>query len=213
MIKFTNGGVEVTAELAAAQAEFAKRRMLHLPGLLSKELIETVRLGLERDGFEEPPPVDESSPNAMFRGAYQGGKVGQDLRPGETSQLIAARTNDPALLGFVQTIIGSPPLSRCVGRVFRLFATPGDLPWHTDAEGGRVADLIIHLSPIHHEGGLFQMRDAHTHEIFNEVGEMAFGDGLLIRISPDIEHHYKAITGTIPKVTFSGWFVPERDAP
>lgn len=212
MIQFTRSGVEMTAsdaELAAAKAEFERRRMLHLPGLLSKELIEFVRLGLERDGFEEPPARDANSPDAIYRGAYQGGKVGQDLRPGETSRLITERTNDPALLRFVQTIIGSPPLARNVGRVFRLFETPGDLPWHTDAEGGRVADLIIHLSPVQHEGGLFQMRDAHTHEIFNEVGEMAFGDGLLIRISPDIEHHYKAITGTIPKVTFSGWFVPE----
>jgi hypothetical protein len=109
---------------------------------------------------------------------------------------------------FVAMITGSPPLVRCIGRVFRLFATGDDLPWHTDAEGGRLADLIINLSAVPNEGGLFQMRDAHTHEIINEVGETAFGDGLLIRISPDIEHHYKAITGSIPKVTFSGWFVP-----
>jgi len=54
------------------------------------------------------------------------------------------------------------------------------------------------------------MRDAASQEIFNEVEGMAFGDGLLIRISPDIEHHYKAVTGSVPKITFSGWFVPRR---
>ena len=56
------------------------------------------------------------------------------------------------------------------------------------------------------------MRDARTHEILNTVDTMAFGDGLLIRISPDLEHHYKAIVGTIPKVTFSGWFVPSLES-
>jgi hypothetical protein len=84
-----------------------------------------------------------------------------------------------------------------------------DLAWHTDAEGGRVLDLIINLNVIPHGGGLFQMRDAHTHEILNEVDKTAFGDGMLIRISPDLEHHYKAIIGPVPKVTFSGWFVPK----
>jgi hypothetical protein len=212
MIQFTSSGVEVTASRARlneAKEEFDRRRMLHLPGLLSAELVDSLRRGLERDGFEEPPEMDKGSPDAVYRGAYQGGKVGQDLKPGDTARLIAARTNDQQLLTFVETMTSSPPLQRCIGRVFRLFPMADDLPWHTDAEGGRLADLIINLSPVPNEGGLFQMRDAKTLEVFNEVGETAFGDGLLIRISPHIEHHYKAITGSIPKVTFSGWFVPK----
>jgi hypothetical protein len=211
MIQFTKSGVDVTdssQRLAEAREEFKGRRMLRLPGLLSKELIASVRLGLEQDGFEEPPPLDPNSPDAIYRGAYQGGKVGYDLRDGDTARLIKDRTNDPRLLSFVEAITGAPPLQRCIGRVFRIFPMPDDLPWHTDAEGGRLADLIIDLSAIKHQGGLFQMRDAHTQQVFNEVGDMEFGDGLLIRISPDIEHHYKAVTGTIPKATFSGWFVP-----
>ena len=164
-----------------------------------------MRAGIDRDGFEEPEETD-----SIYRGAYQGPKVGLDLRPGETADVIADRTNDATLLHFVETITGAPPLDRCIGRVFCLQPMDDDLPWHTDAEGGRLADLIIDLSVVEHEGGRFEMRDAATHEIFNTVDAMAFGDGLLIRISPDIEHHYKAITGSIPKVTFSGWFVPKH---
>ena len=215
MIRFTETGVEVTGsdnELAAAKESFASRRLLHLPGLLSPELAEAVRQGIKADGFEEPELVAADSPDAVYRGAYQGGKVGEDLRPGDAAQTIKARTNDPKLLDFVAGITGSPPLERCVGRVFRLLPMAEDLPWHTDAEGGRLADLIIDLSIDKHEGGRFQMRDGRSHEIFNEVDDMAFGDGLLIRISPDIEHHYQAITGSIPKVTFSGWFVPKSPA-
>ena len=208
MIHFITEGVEITASserLSEAREEFRSRRLLHLPGLLSQALAEKVRAGIEQDGFEEAEDTD-----SVYRGAYQGRKVGLDLRPGETADLIADRTNDATLLRFVETITESPPLERCIGRVFRLQPMDDDLPWHTDAEGGRLADLIIDLSFVKHEGGRFEMRDAATQEIFNTVEAMAFGDGLLIRISPDIEHHYRAITGSIPKVTFSGWFVPQQ---
>lgn len=209
MIKFTSGGVEITASperLTEASEEFERRKLMYLPGLLSEELADTVRVGIERDGFGEP----DASGDSAYRGAYQGGKVGEDLRSGPVAQVIEDRTNDRRLLDFVQTITGSPPLTRCIGRVFRLFPMDDDLPWHTDAEGGRLADLIIDLSAVPHEGARFEMRDARTQDIFNVVDEMAFGDALLIRISPDIEHHYKAVTGSIPKVTFSGWFVPQQ---
>jgi hypothetical protein len=212
MIQFTTEGVEVSASpatLSEASEEFERQKLVHLPGLLSRELADSVRSGIERDGFEEPGLTDGEK-SSVYRGAYQGGKVGQDLRDGPVARVIAERTNDRRLLQFVQTVAGSPPLTKCIGRVFRLFPMDDDLPWHTDAEGGRLADLIIDLSAAQHEGGRFEMRDAHTREILNTVDRMAFGDGLLIRISPDIEHHYKAVTGSIPKVTFSGWFVPQH---
>jgi len=210
MIQFTTSGVEITASpvnLKEAQHQFEQRKLIYLSKLLSPEVAEMVRKGIEQDGFEEPDAaIGAGTP---YRGAYQKGKVGEDLRRGEAAELIAKRTNDPQLLQFVQDISGSPPLAKCIGRVFRLFPMAEDLPWHTDAEGGRLADLIIHLSPVQHEGARFEMRDAHTREIFNTVNAMEFGDGLLIRISPQIEHHYKAVTGSVPKVTFSGWFVPK----
>jgi hypothetical protein len=212
MIQFTTEGVEITAapeKLSQANAEFERQKLLHLPGLLSPELAEKVRTGIEQDGFEEPE-LKTGAAASIYKGAYQGVKVGLDLRRGETADVIADRTNDATLLRFVETITGSPPLERCVGRVFCLDPMEDDLPWHTDAEGGRLADLIIDLGAVKHEGGRFEMRDARTQEILNTVDSMEFGDGLLIRISPDLEHHYKAITGSIPKVTFSGWFVPQQ---
>jgi len=212
MIQFTPEGVDITAtpeRLGEASDAFERQKFLPLPGLLSPELADGVRSGIERDGFETPDQT-AADKDTVYRGAYQGGKVGWDLRPGETAAVIADRTNDATLLRFVEQVTGSPPLERCIGRVFCLHPMDEDLPWHTDAEGGRLADLIIDLSAVKHQGGRFEMRHTATQEIFNRIDSMEFGDGLLIRISPDIEHHYKAITGSVPKVTFSGWFVPRQ---
>lgn len=212
MIQFTKEGVEVTAspeQLLQAREEFKKRKLIHLPALLSSELADIVRRGIEQDGFEEPD-LTKGIAATVYRGAYQAPNVGQDLRQGAVAQLIKSRTNDARLLNFVETITGSPPLAKCIGHVYRLLPRGDDLPWHTDAEGGRVADLMIDLSAAKHEGGQFEMRDARTHEIINAVDPVPFGDGLLIPISSQIEHHHRAIPGSVPKVNFSGWFVPQQ---
>jgi len=211
MIQFTKEGVEVTAspaELREAREEFKKHKLVHLPALLSSELADIVRRGIEQDGFEEPD-LTTGIAATVYRGAYQAAGVCQDLRQGAIAELIKSRTNDPRLLNFIETITGTPPLTKCIGHVYRLLPTDNDLPWHTDAEGGRVADLMIDLSDGKHDGGRFEMRDAQTHEIINAVDPVPFGDGLLVPISPQIEHHHTAITGAVPKVNFSGWFVAQ----
>jgi hypothetical protein len=54
MIQFTASGVEITAspaKLSEARDEFERRRLIHLPRLLSPEVADMVRQGMERDGF------------------------------------------------------------------------------------------------------------------------------------------------------------------
>ncbi len=211
LIRFTTSGVEVLAspaELDEARAEFERRKILPLPGLLSPELAQRVRAGIESDGFDEITSPRMATQPSAYQGAYQGTRVIQDLRPGEATRLMTERTNDPALFRFAATIAGTPPLARCIGRLSRLMPVAEDLAWHTDTEGGRLLDLVINLSAVPYGGGLFQMRDAHTHRMLNEVGRTEFGDAMLVRLSPDLEHHFTAVTGTVPRVGFSGWFVP-----
>jgi hypothetical protein len=83
-----------------------------------------------------------------------------------------------------------------------------DLPWHTDTEEGRILDLAIGLTWERPEGGHLQMRDARTEIVFNEVGALAPGDGILIHLSPEIEHHFQAVRGSVPLAIHSGKFAP-----
>ena len=207
MIEFTSEGVTTTATASgmdAARELFARAKLLRLPGLLTPEFAEVVRQGMNRDGFEAP---DEATMKSVYGGWY--GKVRQDLNPGVTNDMLNKRVNDPAFLSFVQEIAGTPPLQRCVGRVFRLLPTDEDLIWHTDAEGGRVADLVVDLSAERYQGGRFEMRHASSKQIFTTMDAMQYREGALARISADIEHHNRRVTSTNPRVTFVGWFVPE----
>jgi len=207
MIQFTTEGVKTTAtaqDIAAARQAFERNKILRLPGLITPDYAEVIRKGMEQDGFLEP---DEATMKSVYGGWY--GKVRQDLNPGVTNDTLNSRVNEPAFLRFVQEIAETPPLGRCVGRVFRLLQTEEDLVWHTDAEGGRLADLVIDLSAVRYEGGRFEMRDAATKQIFTTVDDMQYCEGVLARISEKIEHHNKRLTSSTPRITFVGWFVPE----
>jgi hypothetical protein len=206
MIRWTTEGVEKTAtdeELRAARETFERDRLLRLPGLITEDLAEAVREGMQRDGFEQP---DEATQKSVYGGWY--GRVREDLNPGVTNDMLNARANDPVFLDFVRQIAGTPPLGQCVGRVFRLLPTEEDLPWHTDAEGGRVADLVVDLSDERYEGGRFEIRDAETQNIFTTVDDLQYREGTLAPISEKIEHHNLRVTSETPRVTFVGWFVP-----
>jgi hypothetical protein len=207
MIQFTIDGVASNAtadDISAACEAFERDKLLRLPELIAPDFAEVVAKGMEADGFEQP---DEETMKSVYGGWY--GKVRQDLNPGETNDMLNARVNDPKFLGFVEQIAGTPPLGRCVGRVFRLLKTEEDHVWHTDAEGGRLADIVIDLSEDRYEGGRFEMRDAGTKEIFTTVDDMNYCEGALARISEKIEHHNLRVTSDRPRITFVGWFVPE----
>jgi hypothetical protein len=209
LIQWTTEGVELTVseeDLRAARETFERDKLLRLPGLVSPELAEAAREGMARDGFESP---DEATQKSVFGGWY--GLVREDLNPGVTNDMLNARANDPTFLEFVQQIAGTPPLGKCVGRVFRLLPTEKDLPWHTDAEGGRVADLVVDLSDERYEGGTFEIRDAETQKIFTAVDDMQYREGTLAPISEKIEHHNLRVTSKTPRVTFVGWFVPDGE--
>ncbi len=210
MIQFTKDGVKATITpegMRAARQTFEKDKFLRMPNLIAPDLAEVVRQGMERDGFEQPT---EATMKSTYGGWY--GPVRQDLNPGPTIKLLDARVNDPKFLKFVQEVGGTPPLGRCVGRVFRLRQTEEDHVWHTDAEGGRLADIVIDLSAERYTGGAFEMRDAATKKIFTVMTDMQYCEGALARIDARIEHHNLKVTSKTQRITYVGWFVPEGQA-
>jgi len=205
MIQFTTEGVELTAtddELRTARETFERDKLLRLPGLISPELAQVIQEGIERDGFEDP---DEATHKSAYAGLYV--NVRHDLRQGPTVDMMNERANDPTFLDFVRQVAQLPHVERCVGRVVRLLPASEDFPWHTDADAGRVGDLVVDISADRYDGCSFEMRDAETKEIFTTVADMQYREGTLALISPEIEHHNLRVTSTNPRITFVGWFV------
>ena len=205
MIRFTAEQVEITAsdqELRAVRETIARDKLLRLPEFLSPELAKIVREGVESEGFEDPTADTHKS---AYAGLYV--NVRHDLKSGPTVDLLNARANDPKFLDFVREATQVPTIEECVGRVVKLFSAEEDFPWHTDADAGRVGDLVVDISAERYGGCAFEMRDAETKEIFTTVNDLQYREATLALISSEIEHHNLRVTSEAPRIAYVGWFV------
>lgn len=103
------------------------------------------------------------------------------------------------------------PLNLFTGRVYRMIPALGHYDsWHNDVIENRLVGMSINLSPLGFRGGLFQLRGRGAENILAQVSNTGFGDILLFKISPELEHRVSAIEGDEPKTAFAGWFRSER---
>jgi hypothetical protein len=92
---------------------------------------------------------------------------------------------------------------------------PGDPPiddWHDDVDGNRLVALSVSLGRAPHAGGALRVRDAATGALLAAERLERFGDGLLMRIDPRIQHSVSAVSGA-PRVVMTGWFQRTPDYP
>ena len=82
------------------------------------------------------------------------------------------------------------------------------LSWHNDIDikKERLVGLSMNLSTEVFRGGAFELRDRWTTAPLAQVNNTGFGDALLFRISPDLQHRVTEVEDTVPKVACAGWF-------
>src|SRR6202035_2809333 len=78
--------------------------------------------------------------------------------------------------------------------------------WHNDVLDNRVIGMSLNLSPRGYSGGLFQLRARGSDRVLIDIANTGFGDGIIFRISSDLEHRVSAVEGAEPKTAFAGWF-------
>ena len=71
---------------------------------------------------------------------------------------------------------------------------------------GRLVGLSINLTARPYEGGLLQIRDANTEVILAEKANTGYGDAMIFRISPGLEHQVTPVTSDTPRLVLAGWF-------
>ena len=71
--------------------------------------------------------------------------------------------------------------------------------------------ISINLSKDIYSGGVLQIFDCKSKKIIHEVGNTGFGDAIIFRITPNLEHMVTDVEGEVSKVAFAGWFQTEPD--
>lgn len=130
------------------------------------------------------------------------------------SALLLFKVCDPRMFALVEAVTGCVRVGSFRGRTYRMVPGAGHFsPWHDDAVQGRLAAFTINLSPEPFEGARLQIKDATGDELLTEIGDLEFGDAVLIEISRAYQHRNSPLLGTTPKTSYAGFFYPGEASP
>ena len=194
LIRVRRSGVSLeTSGLAELRARFEVSHCVRLEGLLDSDLLNFLVDRLERGTWSER--------------VHDGIGIEHVLDEDPALHMLLFLTNAPAFRGAVQAVTGCRPLVQFNGRVYRMVPSRGHYDdWHDDMTNERLVGMSLNLSPRGYTGGTFQLRQRATHAQLAELANTGFGDAILFRISPDLEHRVTDVEGTDAKVAFAGWF-------
>jgi 2OG-Fe(II) oxygenase superfamily len=196
ILQVTRTGVEVFASPETRRKlreRFDRDHYLILPRMFSPEVLE---MFLDRV-------------NAAVFLTRDHGDVARELCLSDplTESLILFLLNNPQLHRALREITGIEAIGRFEGRVYRMNSTDGHYEgWHSDARDGRLVVLSANLSTREFAGGGLQLRRREASEILHEVRNTGLGDGLVFRISRELEHRVMPVEGDAPKTALAGWF-------
>lgn len=193
------GSVTDDADRAALHRAFARQQCAKLTGFLEPSLAGEIRAQVERGEFRE----------------FAHGSVATELRleDGVCIGLLHFLANDPQLFRLVESISGCAGIRSFAGRVYR--RVPGGRHhdhWHSDvADRRRLIGMSVNLSAGVYQGGVFEIRDVDTERPLASLPNVGFGDAILFRLSPALEHRVSDVRGDVPKTAFAGWFFADLD--
>jgi hypothetical protein len=137
------------------------------------------------------------------------GKTELLMQPNAISALLLFKLCDPEMFDLVEAVTGCEPVGSFRGRTYRMVPGAGHVsPWHDDAVQGRLAAFTINLSPEPFDGARLQIKSVADDELQTEVGDLDFGDAVLIQVSRAYQHRNSPLLGTVPKTSYAGFFYP-----
>jgi hypothetical protein len=142
------------------------------------------------------------------------GKTELLMEPNAISALLLFKVCDPEMFDLVEAVTGRGTVADFRGRTYRMVPGAGHFsPWHDDAVKGRLAAFTINLSPQRFEGAALQVKSVAGDELLTEIGDLEFGDAVLIQISREYQHRNSPLLGTTPKTSYAGFFYPGEPSP
>lgn len=202
MIQLTRHGSVISVsdkKLASLKRQFSKDHWVSLPQFLEPSLLDFVKRSVSKAKFK---PVTHQK------------KVGAELSmlENDISGLFEFIMNDARLFEIVRRITGCRPIGCFTGRMYQMLPNQNHyLAWHNDMLQDRLVAVSINLSSKSFEGGILQIREEKSGEIVSEISNKEFGQGVLFRISPKLEHRLTQLEGTAVRITYAGWFRSKPD--
>lgn len=197
LVQLTRTGVRwLTSDLTPLTDDFRRVHCARLPALIAPDLLSRIQREVERGEFR---PFD-----------HDGIATELMLQPGIATGLLHVLINDPQVYTLVERVTLTSPIRSFLGRVYRRDPKAGHYDsWHHDLVHGRSIGMSINLSTDRYEGGVFELRETETGQILASVANVGFGDAILFRLAPGLEHQVTAVRGAHPKTAFAGWFTPD----
>jgi hypothetical protein len=185
-------------ELIRLRATYLTQHHVRLPGLLSADVLTRVSQWIDERQF--------------YRREHKGVGVEMCL----PDECLAARAlqfvlNNRDLFELIRAVTECPSIGCFNGRIFRMEDKPGQYDqWHTDWVGYRLVGMSINLSPAPYRGGALELRGGAPERTW-QLENPGYGDALVFRLGPDLEHRIAAVEGEIARTAFAGWFCSEPE--
>lgn len=179
-------------ELARLREEFRSRHCVLLPGLLDRDLAETMADRIESADF--------------YRREHEGIGVEDCMSPNAALAWLLLLVNDNRMRDAVRSITRCGPIGSFDGRVYRLEPSMDHHDsWHTDLGEDRLVALSINLGRSPYGGGALEIRDRRAGSSA-QARNAQLGDGLLFELGEHLEHRVLPIYGANARTVFAGWF-------
>jgi hypothetical protein len=198
MIRIAKSGLQWSGSMTdrqALRAEFDQNHYLRFPGFVAPDILKFVQQEIDRGEFYERVHTNIGSNKELCMTGNAGFGA------------LLLLMNDENLFELIQDITQCSPISCFEGRVYRFAGDAGHHDsWHSDLGDDRQVAVSINLSPKLYEGGMLQIRDAGSKQIVTEVSNLGWGDALVFKLSPQLQHRITEVKGVIAKTAFAGWF-------
>jgi hypothetical protein len=186
-------------DLTKLSDDFSKQQCVKLPKLLNEELLKFIQSQISKSEFYEVNYPASGQDNPMHR-----------LKDKAPENLLRFLINDQTFFEFIQKITGCPKIGSFTGRICSMSPNLGHRDaWHNDLVDNRMIAMSINLSTDIYSGGILQIRNVNSGEVIHEIANTGFGDAIIFRIAPDLEHRLTEVTGKASRTFFAGWFRSE----
>lgn len=177
------------------RSRFATARSILCPEAIEPRFLATLSGLCDRGSFV-PDTVENLGDREVERPQRAGGAITLALRRA-------------GLMRWIEAATSCGPLASVEGRVVQARPNNHDrLDWHDDRhDPRRRLAVTVNLTESPYEGGLFELRTVHGHDVLTTHHHAAPGTMLVFDVAPDLEHRVLPVAAGGPRRVYTGWFI------